>query len=388
MPSKLEQFTSEVGFPIGCIGITQNNEVVLGGGGGAGRSGVKNKLAVYTIEKTGLKSVSELVLSSSEDAPTSLALHPKEKVLATSINASKAQIEKGENNNCRLFELKKKSIKAGKSTQSVCSTSDYDYQRCSAFDPSGKLLAGGSTNGTLSVIQYPQLVPAFPFIEASDEINDVDFNLSGKWLAVTTDKELKVISAKDGSVVQTIDNPHTAKGTSAVFRFAKFGRSKGSKEFTALQTRIELKDVLYTVLNTRSRKQAYIAMWDTNKWERLVTRPVCNSAITTFALSKSGRLLAFATASLQICICDAHTLRVLMRIHNAHGFAITVLAFDAEEKCLISGSADETCQVIVIPDKWPSATDAVVQFAVANLQAIIVVLVLMLGVLVSLALRN
>ncbi|KAJ2048203.1 hypothetical protein H4S04_003976 [Coemansia sp. S16] len=387
MAHRAKRLTTEVGFPISCIGVTLGNEVVLGGGGGPGRSGVKNKLAVYSIDSAGLelKKVSEAILSSEEDAPTCLAVHPNEKIVVSSINTCKDAIQKGNNSNCRVFELSKKSIKAtGKAAKTICSTSDYDYQKCIAIDALGKLVAGGSTDGTLAVVQYPSLRQAFPYVEAAGEVNDVDFNASGKWLAVVTDSELKVVSTKDGSLVQNIDGPHTASGQPAVFRFAKFGAGNKSK----LKSGTELKNVLYTVLNTKSRKLAYIAMWDTKKWSRIATRPVCQSAITTFALSPSGKLLAVATASLQIAICDAHTLKVLMRIPAAHSFAITALAFDRDDKHLISGSADETCQVLKLPETWPNAFDNVADLVMANLQAVIITIVLLIAILVALLVRG
>ncbi|KAI8324305.1 WD40 repeat-like protein [Martensiomyces pterosporus] len=391
MPAKLERFTYEVGFPVGCIGITAGNEIVLGGGGGPGRSGVKNKLALYSVDskKRTLKSISEVVLSSDEDAPTCLAIHPKDKVLVSSVNVDKKRIESGENSNCRVFKLLKKSIQKEKATKTICSTSDLDYQKTIAFDPAGKLIANGSTDGTLAVVQYPSLRPAFPFIEAADEVNDLDFNSAGKWLAVATDRELKVIATKSGEEVQTIDKPHTTSGESAVFRFSRFGRGKGKLGAFRQQTGagVELQDVLYTVLNTRSRKQAYIALWDTSKWTKIATRPVCRSAITTFALSSSGKLLAFATASLQIAICDAHTLEMLMCIPAAHSFAITALAFDKDDRFLVSGSADESCQVFELPEQWPTALDGIVDLARDNLQVLAVLVVLLLAILVGVVTR-
>ncbi|ORX68033.1 WD40 repeat-like protein [Linderina pennispora] len=327
MPANLDRFTCDIGFPVGCIGVTSSNEVVLGGGGGPGGSGVKNKLSVYKVDKErqDLDEVSTITLSSNEDAPTCLAVHPKEKTIVSSVNVDKERIEKGENANCRVFKLAKKGIQAGKAAKTMLSTDDMDYQKTIAIEPHGRLVANGSSDGTLAVVEYPSLKPAFPFVEASGEINDVDFNASGKWLVVATDHELKVLASKDGSSVQNIDKPHTTSGEQAVFRSSRFGRAKEQlMGFKAQQkTPVMLKDVLYTVLNTRSRKQAYIAMWNTQTWQRITTRPVCRSAITTFAVSNKGRLLAFATASLQIGICDAHTLRVLVRIPAAHSFAIT-----------------------------------------------------------------
>ncbi|KAJ2701345.1 hypothetical protein H4218_001505 [Coemansia sp. IMI 209128] len=383
MASRVKRLTTEVGFPISCIGITLGNEVVLGGGGGPGGSGIQNKLAIYSIDSAGLKlkRVSEAILSSDEDAPTCLAVHPTDSVVVSSINTCKDAMQKGNNSNCRVFELSKKSVKArGKAAKTICSTSDYDYQKCIAIDALGKLVAGGSTDGTLAVVQYPSLRQAFPYVEAAGEVNDVDFNASGKWLAVATDNELKVISTKDGSLVQNIDGPRTASGQPAVFRFAKFGTNSESK----VKGGIEAKSVLYTVLNTKSRKLAYIAMWDTKQWTRIATRPVCQSAITTFALSPSGRLLAVATASLQIAICDAYTLKVLLRVPAAHSFAITALAFDRDDKHLISGSADETCQVLRLPETWPTALDSVVDLVMANLRAVTILIVLLIAILVAL----
>ncbi|KAJ2797231.1 hypothetical protein H4R21_004405, partial [Coemansia helicoidea] len=192
MNARLERYTLAAGFPIACIGVGPSGEVVLGGGGGPGRSGVQNKLGVYAIDdkKKELRLVCESVLSSDEDAPTCLAMHPKERALVCSANRGAAQIAKGANSNWRLFTLGKRAVKAGATAKSICSTSDVDYQRCIAFSPSGGLVAGGSTDGTLAVAHYPSLRPAFPFVDAVGEINDVSFDASGAYLAAATDTEL------------------------------------------------------------------------------------------------------------------------------------------------------------------------------------------------------
>ncbi|KAJ2847895.1 hypothetical protein IWW36_003617 [Coemansia brasiliensis] len=337
--AKLERYTSKVGFPVACIGITPSNDVMLGGGGGPGRSGVQNKLAIYSMSDStkSLQQKCELVLKSDEDAPTCLAMHPKEKALVASINGSSEDIQKGSNKNFRVFTLTKSRIKTGKTTKSICSSDQIDYQKCIRFSNTGDMVAGGATDGTLSVIKYPSLKPVSPFIDATDEINDVDFGAQDRWLAVATDSEIKVLLVADSSSIKSIRDPHTVSGERAAFRFARFGIS--SLPESKAQT-----DALYTVLNTRSRKSCYIVQWDTQTWSRISTRFIAHSAATTFAMSNKGDLLALATASLQICICDARTLKVLLRISAAHSFAITALTFDKDDKRLISASADETCQ--------------------------------------------
>jgi hypothetical protein len=37
-------FTANVGIPVFALGFTAKNELVVGGGGGSGRTGVKNKI--------------------------------------------------------------------------------------------------------------------------------------------------------------------------------------------------------------------------------------------------------------------------------------------------------------------------------------------------------
>ncbi|KAJ2295696.1 hypothetical protein IWW54_007084, partial [Coemansia sp. RSA 2705] len=207
------------------------------------------------------------------------------------------------------------------------------------------------------------------------------------WLVAATDAELRVVSTADASLVQAIDDPHLRSGERAAFRFARFGRGTGN--VLAGGSRVPAQQVLYTVLNSRGRAGgAYVVQWNTEGWQRIGTRFTGHSAITTFALSPSGRLLAFATASLQIGICDAHSLKVLMRVPAAHGFAITALAFDKDDRHLVSGSADETCQVFVLPEQWPTPVDLVLEFGQQHLQAIAVLLVLLLAVILAVAMRS
>ncbi|KAJ2453365.1 hypothetical protein EV183_002320 [Coemansia sp. RSA 2336] len=372
--AKLERYTSKVGFPVACIGVTSSNQVMLGGGGGPGRSGVQNKLVVYSMSDSGLQQQSELVLNSDEDAPTCLAIHPKEKAVVASINGTGEDIQKGSNRNLRQFTLTKSRIRAGKTTKTICSSDQLDYQKCVRFSSSGSMVAGGATDGTLAVLKYPSLKPVTSFIDAADEVNDVDFGEKDKWLVAATDSEIKVLLAADSSTVKSIRDPHTVSGERAVFRFARFGA--------------KTPNVLFTVLNTRSRKSCYIVQWNTQTWSRVSTRSIAHSAATTFAMSHKGDLLALATASLQICICDAHTLKVLLRVPAAHSFAITALAFDKDDKRLISASADETCQVIVLPETWPTAIDRLSAYAQDHIRILAVILIGILAILIALFTRK
>jgi len=85
------------------------NRLILGGGGGAGRSGVSNKISVLDASHLdSLQVVSELDLSRDEDSVTTLAVGPRRRnsiVIFTGINSSPADVAKGRNEHFRVFAV-------------------------------------------------------------------------------------------------------------------------------------------------------------------------------------------------------------------------------------------------------------------------------------------
>ncbi|KAK0623414.1 hypothetical protein B0T14DRAFT_516178 [Immersiella caudata] len=85
------------------------NRLIVGGGGGATKSGVPNKISVVDASHLeSLQVVSELDLSRDEDSVTSLAVGPRRRnsiVLFTGINSSPAEIQKGKNEHFRVFAV-------------------------------------------------------------------------------------------------------------------------------------------------------------------------------------------------------------------------------------------------------------------------------------------
>ncbi|KAK0646007.1 hypothetical protein B0T16DRAFT_412407 [Cercophora newfieldiana] len=85
------------------------NRLVVGGGGGANRSGVANKISVLDASHLdSLQVVSELDLSREEDNVASLAVGPRRRnsiVLFTGINSSPTDVKKGKNEHFRVFAV-------------------------------------------------------------------------------------------------------------------------------------------------------------------------------------------------------------------------------------------------------------------------------------------
>ncbi|EOO00658.1 putative guanine nucleotide exchange factor-like protein [Phaeoacremonium minimum UCRPA7] len=83
-----------------------SNKLIVGGGGGAGRSGVGNKITVLDASHEAIQIVSEVELSRDEDNVTSLAVgqHKGRSTLVyAGINSSAQDQEKGKNEHFRVF---------------------------------------------------------------------------------------------------------------------------------------------------------------------------------------------------------------------------------------------------------------------------------------------
>ncbi|PVZ98696.1 hypothetical protein BB558_005299 [Smittium angustum] len=340
MPSEISRIATNIGFPISCIAITENDEIIIGGGGGPGRSGVKNKIIIGKInpEKLKLSIKAEHEFGNDEDAPTCIALHPRERNLVAGVNCKRDEILNGENKSVRVFEIQKKKFIQKNSVKINDSIKIEDYLKFIVFDKKGSFLCCGSSDGTFSCLNFPSLTKRIPTQKANQEVVGADINLNSKLIAIVTASELRVINSNTGDLVQTVSDPHVASGEGAMFRALKFGNTRKTSH------------LLYTVLNMKSRKGAYIAVWNMDTWKRTITKQVSKSPVTSFCISFDKNLVAVANSTNEIIILDLSTLKIVLSIPNAHTFAITSLSFNKSSNYLVSGSADETYGICIVPD--------------------------------------
>lgn len=141
------------------------NRLVVGGGGGAARSGVGNKISVLDTSHEGsLQIVSEIELSRDEDSVNTLAVgarRNKSVLVYAGINSTESEIKKGNNEHFRAFaaELPSGGAKsdpkiAEVSRSSLFSTTDTEaYQRLLRI--SGDV--GAVASGTIGRSKDPQI---------------------------------------------------------------------------------------------------------------------------------------------------------------------------------------------------------------------------------------
>ncbi|GAA5914595.1 WD40 repeat domain-containing protein [Sporobolomyces salmoneus] len=388
-----QHFSLDVKFPVYSIAFTSDQDVVLAGGGGSSRTGVKNRLSMYKIDltKKQLSLITEHELSKQEDAPMTIAIHRPSKTIAAGINSDLDSLKEGKNENLRMFRYTDSSDD-GESTitfenrkQTLESLDPDHYQKVTTFSRprnplTPPLLALGSTSSQLSLLSLPNLSEVLPQLSPSqqsegkrfyegEEIFDVDFNDKGDMLVGTSSTKLCVWSTTpttssekkkndddeeedEFEPLQVIERPILKKELACTFRAAKFGRQSTSTN-------------LYTVVNSipsssgprKKRggkgkggdKKSFVSLWDTKEWKLNKTRMVGNKPVTSFDISEDGTLLAYGSSDLSIGILDAITLRPIMTILKAHDFPSTSLRFNPSSSLLVSGSADNSLRIIKVP---------------------------------------
>ncbi|ORY53034.1 WD40 repeat-like protein [Rhizoclosmatium globosum] len=328
-----------IGFPVFALAFAPKKaKVFVGGGGGASRSGVKNTVAMYTVNEytLSLEPVAKHEFGSDEDSVQSICVHPKEKTIVVGANQSQDRIKQGSNENCRIFTLKDETLLYQTSISTVDGLKD-SFQKVARFSPDGKYLLTGGTDGKLSVWSWPECHNVIPALDMEGEIADANFDSASTMFVALTSKKCVVISLAKGKTVWSIDKPVvTQSADAAEFRSARFG--SGSSE-----------GYLFMAVNAKSRKQSYICKWKTDKWAMERSKLVAVKPITAFNISYDGELLTFGAADSSVNILSAKGLQSLLKVPNAHNFPITSLSFSPTGLTLVSGSADGTCNVIAVP---------------------------------------
>ncbi|KAI0824670.1 WD40 repeat-like protein [Trametes gibbosa] len=348
-------------FPVYSSAFVSPNEFVLGGGGGQSKTGIKNKIRLYRADgDKKLDLVHELELASGEDAPMSIAAHPQREEIVCGINSAQDALQDGQNQNCRVYDVKenKISLSTTRSTLTINGEDD-DYQKVTVFSPDGKYLAVAGTRD-LSVLDYPTLDLAASSVHLDKgEIFDATF--SSKTLVVASTVNLFVYAlpsdedsegAEDGKQVQ----PASLKLVQTIERPELPGKDAGSS-FRAARYHPQDEKVLYTISNTvpprtrtkSSPRRAFICKWDTETWTVVHKRQISDKQVTCFDVSPDGKLLAFGSSDLTVGVVDAQTFAPLLTILKSHDFPPTTIRFNAMSDMLISGSADNTVRVVVIP---------------------------------------
>ncbi|KAG0187031.1 hypothetical protein DFQ28_006950 [Apophysomyces sp. BC1034] len=348
MPTTCPNFSVPVGIPIFGLGFISSNRLIVGGGGGAGRNGVKNRLISYKVEvrRKDLEEEGVFEVPENEDAPMCLDVQLKDGAVIAGINKSEEAIKGSKNNSCRVFVVKEAAINEEEAVRTVESTSPDDYQKVVRFSHDGTLVATGTTDGQVHLFQYNSYnLKQSMTTNLKDEVLDVDINLENDKLTCVLRDGLKLVMLRGknaGQVIQTLTASAVSKDLGLQFRYFRYGRGVS-------------KEVGLAVANSK-KSAGYICVLDAYTLETIKLVKVSKKPITTFCVSNDGYVLAFGSADYSITLMDISTMKVLTQVKNAHGFSITSIAISPDRRLLASGSADNTCRIVALPAQFSASS--------------------------------
>ncbi|KAJ2924968.1 hypothetical protein H1R20_g12143, partial [Candolleomyces eurysporus] len=357
-------------FPVYSCAFLSDSTFVVGGGGGAARSGIKNKLRLYEVSQDrSIQQQDEFELEKGEDAPMSMAAHAETSTIVCGVNSPETELANGLNENCRVYNVKENKIIPLRTKGTLSSGDLEEYQKVTVLSPDGALLAVAGPHD-LVVLSYPSLNPIAEPIHTEKEIYDAAFS-EDSLIILTTHSLLVYSLPKDDAsppskgkqkgksktkssgekistaallLLNTVNVPSDTFGEGSTFRQIKLHPVDAT--------------VAYTVINTnppRSRqkksvsRQGFITKWNIKSWSIEKSRKVGDKGVTCLDLSADGRYIGFGSSELSVGLLDATTLAPCATILKAHDFPPTVVKFNPSATLLVSGSPDNTLRVVTVP---------------------------------------
>jgi len=135
--------------------------------------------------------------------------------------------------------------------------------------------------------------------------------------------------------------------------------------------------IIYSVVNSTpapgrsSRKKgperkSFIVKWEltphksekaseTGQWVVRKVRNLGKRAVTVFTLSENGKFAAYGASDSSVGILDTRTFAPHLEILKSHDFPPTLLQFNEPATLLVSGSADASVRVIVVPEYFTTS---------------------------------
>eukprot|EP00510_Aplanochytrium_minuta_P001933 CAMPEP_0184016378 /NCGR_PEP_ID=MMETSP0954-20121128/6896_1 /TAXON_ID=627963 /ORGANISM="Aplanochytrium sp, Strain PBS07" /LENGTH=389 /DNA_ID=CAMNT_0026297393 /DNA_START=20 /DNA_END=1186 /DNA_ORIENTATION=+ len=363
-----EGLSDTEGLPLGAVLVV--------GGGGAARTGVKNCISVYRIVENskGLGEAQAIVThDTGSEVCTSIDVSPSGKYVACSMGS-----------NCGLFQYNKLKEKQDNDAEGefqllVKWKTDFPStvpacQNVVKFGLNENMLATGGDDcqvklwdvqAILNAIQKRQSGDKTVFEETlvekvhclaghTKEIKDIDFEPSGKYLAsASKDQGCRIWNIQTGKLLQLLP-ADTASGLT--YRRCQFS---SAHELITLQ------------IPNGGRGSSYIVVWTMKEvekgavWTVSKVVHVSKGMATSFYLTRNEKYVGLATAGGSISLLDRATFSSLRTFNDVHNLPITGLCSTysvekesgrrLEKEYMLSGSIDRIVSVVPVQHshlKW------------------------------------
>ncbi|KAG2558724.1 SEC12-like protein 2 isoform X1 [Panicum virgatum] len=298
----------------------------LGGGGGEGRSGVPNKLVVAALDPAGeeaaLSPEAVVEVKTKEEVPYRMAVHPRgDGVLCAFPNG------------CRLYRWESqegdepRKLALEPDHEALTDLKDVGLQLAVSFSGEGSILATGGEDGHLRVFKWPAMESVLTEADTKTSIKDLSFSSDEKFLAVNRSSgPCRLWDLLSSEVVANL--PREA---GEIFGFCRFSN------------KIDSSNILF--ITAMQGDYGKIISWNTTSWTRVGSKKITREAISAFAVSPDGALLAIGTIEGTIIVVGSKGMRTLITVKKAHLGIVTTLAFSQDSRTLLSTSFDSTARV-------------------------------------------
>jgi len=346
------ELLARVEFPLYSVSVLSPRHLIVGGGGGAAKTGVKNGFEVLELGHDGTKTTAE-----------SVARHETKGYAVMNMAAGKYDREDrtnilavGHDENCQVYQVRmlRKNRAEGPAdpvgsgarpsplgfefdslikARTDFSTSE-PYQKCVRMSPSNQMLATGGSDGFLRLWTFPEMSRTHEIEAHEKEIDDLDFSPDGaRIVTISKDRRAFVWDVAKGRKHAEMgwDAP---KGIKYLFKRIRFAKVEGDPK----------RQKVFTISNPigASKPPSFLQRWNTKTFtlEQAIPKEGSLSAI---AVSDNGTYVA--TGSMfdgTVEIYTAFNLQCLKKVEKSHATFITGLEFlpTSEEADVIRGFSD------------------------------------------------
>nr|ACN35000.1 unknown [Zea mays] len=164
-------------------------------------------------------------------------------------------------------------------------------------------------------------------IDTKTSIKDLTISSDEKFLAVNRSSgPCRVWDLQSSEVVASLP-----RETGEIFGFCRFSNKADNSHV-----------LFITVMEGDYGK---IVSWNTTSWTRTGSKKITREAISAFAVSPNGALLAIGTIEGSIIVVGSKDMRTLVTVKKAHLGIVTTLTFSQDSRTLLSTSFDSSARV-------------------------------------------
>ncbi|EJW86635.1 hypothetical protein WUBG_02454 [Wuchereria bancrofti] len=397
--------------PAYCVQVVGSRHILLGGGGGASKTGVPNNIQTLLLSfdpkllavAAGNSSQTSERLPLVTEVTNSLETGPfatmnMDCVLLGPSELGKYLLAAGHDEYCDLYESKGFSLlkvkeneqpqlalsfeKISRIISDEKSINGYQVKKTVRFDRSvegqpQRLYTGGA-DGCIRIWDVETLrqgctlkhTPLIKIEAHQGDVDDLDISPNGKLcISVGHDTSVYVWNAVNGRKICSLPVPNEI---GADFRVR-------SVRFTILGSKNTIFLATYNQIRLAKKAVSYVALWAFSN-ERDVCRPIlvreaCKETISALTVSGCGNFFAVGTMDGSVGIYDTHELKLLHFVQKTHAIFVTAVEFlpqktydfgplsdENERQCshypgvaseyrtaVISLSADQTVQFHAVP---------------------------------------